>query len=435
MKRFFLFIFIFLTLEFRFSSFVFSLDPVIINKSEKAYPAGFTNDQDYIPADPDQVDTTTHVRTINITNTFSPQTTGTTNPDGSAQYTVQNIDHVDQDIELNKFTNFGLRNIFNHLTSAIKNILASPEERLKAYKNYDLNNPLGTGNFTNRGMPYRDWLCLLSRKIDEVAKFNNNQNATCIDEQVAPNVRFGKAILALNNLPLSVRQKIFLDTKAGNFYYKNCEAATLPTSLPGDIASALSKSQGNSPSDPLTLLQNNAINPMCQGSIASKVQQCDLSADGTENCKPPENISHPLGAGAIASTDVMAHAIPASHTVNNLDFGQTTKNSPIPDRPNPLSWLAAFFEQFWNDVLSDTKTFSRPTKLIYKVDKKLETGLSTDQTANTYMIPNKDARALDSANPSSTDNATLDPGYSSNMARQLWYKYATPCSWQPGCQM
>jgi len=71
------------------------------------------------------------------------------------------------------------------------------------------------------------------------------------------------------------------------------------------------------------------------------------------------------------------------------------------------------------------------------MDKRAKIGLETDQYAMTQFMPNSinQRAAINTTNASSTDNMTLDPGYSDNLTRQLLYKNLTPCSQQPGCQM
>lgn len=427
MKKYFFILFLFL-----FSLPVNALDPVIIQRSNKAYPPGFGEDQNYVPSNPGEVDTTTYTKTFDISQTYDPNCSVTDQASGACTtYTHQTIDNVTEKVGPQYYTNWGINGVYVNLANYLKNLLATPEERMTAFKNYDLNGPLGTGNFTNRGLSYRDWLCTLSRKIDQVYLFMKDGNATCIDEEIGKSgIRFSQVILAVN--------------KNEDIYYKNCESSTVVTGLPNDIVAKFKEfSPGELPENGKQLFQN-GVTPICSSSIASRMVQCDLDSAGGEKCKDPQNISIPRGAAATviggSNKTVKSFMYPAAHEPQSLDFGKTVENTPIADQPNQPWWQAVYkkVDHFWNDILGESKTFAGPTKIQYSLDNRVKTALQGIQDADTYLIPKKDGdrAGLYTVYPSSDKkNANFDPGNSANTANQMLYKSLTPCSWQPGCQM
>lgn len=423
-----------------------ALDPIIINKSEKAYPPSFGSDQDYVPSDPAQVETTTYTKTTNISKSFSPicASTDPDNPESCSTFASQQIKDIDQKISLENFTNWSMINLNASNTLFTKNPFASPEERFAAFKSFDINSPTGSGNYAIRALPLREWQCALSLKIRQVAEFiQGDKNPSCIDETLgnkSSQYRFSKVILAINALKPAERQKAI---GSEYFYYQDCQTTAPPTGLPSniyDIFSANTKGGPNPSTQEAISLYSNQVSVTCTNSIATLVTQCDLDSNNGKKCKDPVKQSGPRYAEAatLKLTQIKKYTIPAKSKITENDYNNTTKSDPIIDQPNLVWWQALYtkIDYFVNGILSENKTFSGPTQVSTAIPKTITSGLDEQEQSNTQFIPAAiyERSNIKTANASTTNesNLSVNPGEKADQSLHLLYSNLTPCSWQGG---
>jgi|GEM_PF-2655154 len=410
-----------------------ALAPVIIERSEFDYPSGFGQDQNYRSNQPNSDPTSEYRKTYSISESFDPECIGSSG--GScASYTHQTINQISQQLQQNSWTNNANRFMAHQWVYPIFQTSLTPEERSTALRNFRVNTQSPAYNSTVRMLDSRSKLCLLSRKIDQVAKFITQSSSYCIDEEVTDNIRFSQAILALNSLDSAYLQK-----KIGfrSIYFPNCEANTVPQKIPGELAEKLSSVGGQRPSDPVEYFFTH-LQPGCKSSVAMSAQPCDLGSDGREDCKPKVEINMPFGAAPNSTADVLSFAIPVRRqTVANQDYSETVPNSATMDRPNPFNWVAKFFSQFYDDILDSRKNFSGNTLVKYFVPKETEKALDINLQHTYNFLPSADVDQLKQDDiPSSEDKTTgigLHPGASNSKAIQYLKNSLIPCRSNPSC--
>jgi hypothetical protein len=400
-----------------------AFEPIIIDKADPVHP-GNDGDQNYLPVDPNTIPLEKITRQPPILQTFDPIRIGTS--DGGTIFAHQTINKVEQEKDIAEFTNLGFRQIFSHLANKFPNPFAPKDEISKTFKSLNPNTPIGASNMARRALPYNVEKCLISRRMIQAANSLQNPKGTTVDIIIATaphQIRISEVAAYLKN-----DDSYFYDPN------QDCTPASLPVGIPSKTRSILNSHNFNfAPDDIYQQLYKYAIEPVEANSYGVIYENCDLDdAGNTSNCDR-QTVAIPLGAAPAGNgSDVMSQIIPAKSQIKQLDHGNTEINSPIPDKPNPLSFLARFFKLFFDGELKDTVTYQGKYQLNYYMPTELKEGLETQQTGMLQLFPQKDIEAnnLNDLTPSSTNGDTIDPGKSNSDINQQAHYQLTPKSWQ-----
>ncbi len=389
--------------------------PIIIDSATLSHPLD-DKDQNYLPSDPEQVDTVKHVKTVTIQETFNPITTGT-DSNGQPIYQSLTVDKIDDTLNLDQYTNNGLNYYNAHMAKRFTNPLADSATIQQEFLSYN------SSNLARRSLPAHLQKCLIGqRMVSAYRTLAGDFTGTTVDSIISksPKMRISQVAFYFRN------QAIFYDPA------KPCPA-TAQDGLPlsAFVPSLPLVSTPHSLSDYQKAYQF-AIEPIDDNSLGMVVEQCDLTNSGQAiNCKK-EIRSLPQGAGpaSVGGQSTIKYLIPASAKIVDRNYDQTVSGTAIPDRPNPISFFAQYFKQFFSGVLTESKTFKGPTQLTHQIDSRLEEGLRIDETASRYLLP---ASANEQIKPASstTNGSTLDPGKANADLRLQLKKWLYPSSWQP----
>jgi len=403
---------LFLT-SFFFSTLpVIAASPIIITDTRHFYPNTTGDDQNYIGTDPREIETIPFERTVGISETFDPIEIGTS--DGGTTFEFQRIDKIKQNLDPNELNTTFYNYNYNYFARVLTNPYKAPTTSFRV------------GNATRRALPASVQKCLISNQIVDITKFISGGNSVCIDREISTldgPVRVGEIIYALA-------------LQGEKLYYKdpNCPPNQIPGPLPDDVFSALA-SRGYSFKLDIAKYRQlyiTGIEPVCANSLSQKITHCDLNDQGEKlNCKV-EIRSQPKGA--VAAQDIYANFRPASSTPKSVDYGKVKPASAVPDKPNPLSWLARFFKLFYEGELDVTKTFSGPHSVVTDVDPRQINALKSNQTTLEFLLPQKVIeKSLDenqNASGTNQNEVTTDPGEINAETTKLLYKNLTPAKWQ-----
>ncbi len=421
------FIFLFLISSFSFLacflwriSSILALDPIIIEDTRHYYPNTNNDDQNYIPSDPNSVETVPVEMIVGISESFDPIIESPGNSSTPPTYQYQNIDRVKQNVgskELN--TGFYRQNFF-HFSQPVNDPLASPDSIKSTFTSYN-----SAHNATRRSLPAATQRCFISQQISDISTFIEGGNSVCIDREINTpkgKIRVGEIILALINNGL------------GTLYYPDskCPPDQEAENFPSKVLSAL---QSRSYSFSLSLSEYQqlylyGIEPICTNSLAQVVTHCDLAGDNSSektNCKN-EIRSEPLAA-ATANENIYRSYLPQSTKNISQDYNKTKKTPAEIDKPNPVSWLAQFFKNFFSGRLSEGKSYDGPHSVTTKIDVRQTTGLEAHETVIKNFIPASQNNFNDSP-ASGTNGITIDAGESNAKLENVFFQLTRPASWK-----
>lgn len=396
---------------------ILALDPVIIEDTRHYYPDTTGDDQNYIPSDPESIETIPIEKIYTISESFSPVLESAPDVDPPL-YQYQEIDQIQQGIysrEIN--TSFYRQNYF-HFTQPILDALASPDIIKSSFTSYD-----SSHNSTRRSLPAATQRCYIGHQISDISIFIDGGNSICIDREIDTSkgkIRVGEIIQALINNGL------------GNLYYPDpkCPPGQKPEEFPSEVISALG-SVGYDFSLSLAEYQQlylYGIEPVCTNSLAQSVVHCDLDVSGNKSNCQTEIRSEPL-AGATANQNIYRSFIPETEQNASRDFSQTEKTAAKIDKPNPIEWTAQYYEDFYSGRLDHDVTFSGPHSITTKVDARQITGLEAHETAIKNFIPSS-LTDFDSFPSSGTNGVTLDPGETNSRLENIFFNLTRPVSWK-----
>lgn len=387
-----------------------ALDPIIITETKHSYPSTSGDDQNYIPSDP--TDNTVFIeKTINFSQSFGPEIESQPK-DASPIYKYQNIDQISknfENIELN--TRFYRQNFFQ-FGNPVSDPLDTENNKSK-FTNFSFSNS------TRRSVSAATQKCLISNQVADIATFIDGGNSLCIDREIKPGLRVSQVISTL--IANGLTKLYYPDSK--------CPADQIPQDFPGNILNAINKSAGSGVSLSFEEAQKYylyGIEMICANSLAQTIVHCDLNENGQKsNCE--ETIrSQPLSAGVGSS--IYVQYLPAKAKIEGKDYSDTVDNPPAIDKPNPISWLARFFKNFYEGRLDEDKTFTGPHSVTTKLDSRQVAGLESNETFFKNQIP-ANLQGPDAA-ASGTNGVTLDPGNNNSQLTRQFFYLTRPAAWQ-----
>lgn len=394
-----------------------ALSPIIIEDTRHYYPNTTGDDQNYIPSDPNSVDTVPIEKSITISESFFPIIES---PPGVVPpiYKYQDINEIQQGIESRELNTSFYRQNYFHFTQPLFNALASPDTIKSSFTSYD-----SSHNSTRRSLPAATQRCYISQQISDISTFIDGGNSVCIDREIDTSkgkIRVGEIVLALINNDL------------GTLYYSDskCPPGQKPEEFPPEVVSAL-KSVGYNFSLSLAEYQQlylYGIEPVCTNSLAQSVTHCDLNAGGQKSNCQTEIRSQPL-SGATANQNIYRSYIPETEKNISRDYSQTQNAPAEVDKPNPISWTAQYFENFYSGRLDHDVTFSGPHSITTKVDARQITGLEAHETAIKNFIPTS-STDFENSPSSGTNGITLDPGETNSKLENIFFNLTRPVSWK-----
>jgi hypothetical protein len=404
--------------------------PIIINQALPSYPTQSGQDQDYLPSDPHTVKTIPHTRTTQINQTFNPIKIGT-DDQGQPIYQFQTIDKIQENIDLSHYTNSGFSSFADHISHRLSDPYAASQRLELAFKSYRINSPLGSSNLARRSLSAASLACLKGQRlISAIRTLNSSQplKGTTVDIELTRIPR----LVRITELAYALRHEPIFSPPG-----QPCNSTVVLAPLGGlDLSLVKQKYASLKLLDSAIYqsLYQNALEPVDDNSLGAIEEQCDLTDAGQAvNCKS-ELRAYPQGSGPAGNGQkVMSYLLSASVQPISKDYGHTANGSPIPDQPNPISFLAQFFKLFFSGELKQSLTYSGPTQLTTYVDARVENGLRTDETALLHLFPQKDidSQGLNSFPGSSTNQGlTLDPAHANARLRQQLNYSLTPQSWQ-----
>lgn len=394
-----------------FSSPTLALDPIIITETKHSYPNTSGDDQNYIPSDPSSVDTVSIEKTINFSESFGPEIES--QPQNAPPvYRYQNIDQISTKFENNEINTPFYRQNFFYFGNPVSNPLDTDKNKSN-FTNFSFSNS------TRRSIPAAIQKCLISNQVSDIATFIGGGNSLCIDREIKPGLRVSQVISTLISNGLT--KLYYPDTK--------CPTDQIPQDFPGNILSAINKSAGSGTSLSFKEAQKYylyGIEMICPNSLAQTIVHCDLDQNGQKsNCQETLR-SQPLGAGV--QKNIYAQYLPAAAKIEEKDYSDTVDNAPAIDKPNPISWLARFFKNFYEGRLDEDKTFTGPHSVTTKVDARQIAGLESNETYLKNQIPSSLQTPDDAA--SGTNGVTLDPGNNNSQLTRQFFYLTRPASWQ-----
>jgi len=405
---------------FSLASSSLAFEPIIIEYTKHEYPNTTGDDQDYIPSDPNSVETVPVEKITGISESFGPvvESPGTSTAPPIYQY--QNIDRVKQNIDNRELNTGFYRQNFFHFSQPINDPLASPDSIKSSFTSYNSNH-----NATRRSLPAATQRCFISQQISDISTFIEGGNSVCLDREIDTpkgKIRVGEIILALINNGL------------GTLYYSDskCPPDQAAEEFPSNVLSAL---QSRNYSFSLSTAEYQqlylyGIEPICTNSLAQAVTHCDLADENSSNktnCKN-EIRSEPLAA-ATANENIYRSYLPQSTKNVSQDYTNTKKTPAEIDKPNPLSWLAQFFKNFFSGRLSESKTYPGIHSITTKIDTRQTTGLQAHETVIKNFIP-ASQNNFDNSPASGTNGITLDPGESNAKLENVFFRLTRPASWK-----
>ena len=393
-----------------FTATSLALEPVIVTDHRHTYPTDSGQDQNYIPSDPNAVDTVSLIKNVQISQSFDPIISGT-DVDGNPVYAHQTIDHVQGNLDSSRLNTEFYRQNYDYFARPVFDPYAA------ATTSYL------TSNSSRHSLPASVQKCLISNQIVDISTFIAGGNSICIDREIrTPTgpIRVGEIISALIN--------------AGNrLYYpdSNCPPNQTPKSFPTAVNRAIAsiKFTYHLSTDQYRQIYLTGIEPVCTNSLAQSVEHCDQNDQGQKsNCKT-EIRNLPLAA--VPAQDIYKNYRPSSVEAVSRNYNQTENSPSATDRPNPISWLARFFNLFFDGKLKETKTFSGPYVITTKVDSRQVKGLESFETTSLNLLPNQTIKTknLKDLPPSGTNEVTTDPGLANSKLTDTLYQNLTPASW------
>ncbi|OGL52313.1 hypothetical protein A3K55_01555 [Candidatus Shapirobacteria bacterium RBG_13_44_7] len=405
--------------------------PVIINRAEISVPWD-DNDQDYLPSDPTIVNTTEHIKTYGLEESFNPIVIGR-DENSRPIFGEQTIDQVNGDINLEGYSNTAFELFNYHVSNRLPNPYATVESINRAHLSYRLNSPLGATNLARRSIPAAIQKCFIGQRlVSAVTTLGGLFTVTTVDTIVTKSPR----TVRLSELAYFFRNEPMFSTP-GTKCTSTTPLSPLSAVVSSSSLSALNQkysSSGLLDSDTYDKLITYGIELVDDNSLGMHVTQCDLNDAGVAVSCKEEDRSIPRGSGpAGTGQDVMSYILPASAKIIKPNYDNTSTGEPSIDRPNPISFLASFFKLFClSCILEQTTTYSGPTQITFDIDNRLTKGLSVDSTANIHLQPQKviESRGLLNLSGSSTNGRTLDPGYLDQKSRESLKNLLYPRSWQ-----
>jgi hypothetical protein len=404
---------LFLTFVICFLTFslpAFALTPIDVGDTRHYYPTDSGQDQNYIPSDPNLIETIPLIKSAQIQQTFNPILSGT-DADGNPVYQHQTINNIRQNIDTRELNTDFLRQDHDYF----------------ARPNFDPYTPESTtyffSNSTRHSLPASVQKCLLSNQIVDISTFILGGNSVCIDREITtPDgpIRVGEIISALIN--------------AGDLLYypdPKCPPNQTATQFPATVTDALATINYTYQLtvDQYRQLYLTGIEPVCANSLAQKIEHCDLNDKGEKlNCNFDIR-SQPLGA--VPAQDIYQNYRPVSAIGVSRDYNQTQNNPPAVDKPNPLSWLARYWKMFWDAVLAAAQTFSGPHIITTYVDSRQINTLKSFESSGLLLLPEKTIKTknLRTQPSSGTNDITIDPGNANSVLTNTLYQNLTPVSW------
>lgn len=394
-----------------FSSPILALDPIIITETKHSYPSTSGDDQNYIPSDPKAIDTVSIEKTINFSQSFGPEIES--QPQNAPPiYRYQNINQISKNFENNEINTSFYRQNFFHFGNPSSDPLDTDKNKSN-FTNFSFSNS------TRRSVSAATQKCLISNQVADIATFMSGGNSLCIDREIKPGLRVSQVISTL--IANGLTRLYYPDPK--------CPPHQIPQDFPGNILNAINKSAGSGISLSFEAAQKYylyGIEMICPNSLAQTIVHCDLDQNGQKsNCQ--ETIrSQPLGAGL--QKNIYVQYLPANAKIEEKDYSDTVDNAPAIDKPNPISWLARFFKNFYEGRLDEDKTFTGPHSVTTELDSRQVAGLESNETFFKNQIPASLQGPDDAA--SGTNGVTLDPGNNNSQLTRQFFDLTRPAAWQ-----
>ena len=410
---------------FLISCFIFfyspslALEPIIVKNTWHYPPNTSGDDQNYIPSDPNSVETVPIEIITGISESFDPivESPGTSSTPPTYQY--RDITQIEQGVDSQELNTGFYRQNFFHFSQPVNDPLASPDSIKSTFTSYN-----SAHNATRRSLPAATQRCFISQQIAQISTHIDGGNSICIDREIDTpkgKIRVGEIILALINNGL------------GNLYYSDskCPPDQAAEEFPSNFLSAL---QSRNYSFSLSTAEYQqlylyGIEPVCTNSLAQAVTHCNLTEAGEKRECKDEIRSEPLAA-ATANENIYRSYLPESTKNISQDYKNTKKTPSEIDKPNPLSWIARFFGKLFSGILKDPLSISgKPHSITTKIDTRQTTGLQAHETVIKNFIPASQNNFNDSP-ASGTNGVTLDPGESNAKLENVFFSLTRPASWQ-----
>lgn len=399
---------------------VLALDPIIIEDTRHYYPNTSNDDQNYIPSDPNSVETISIEKSINISQSFNPIVESQIG-DSPPVYQHQDINDIQEKIDSQELnTNFYRQNYF-HFSQPLINPLAESDLIKSTFTSYN-----SAHNATRRSLPASVQRCYISQQISDISTFIDGGNSVCIDREIDTSrgkIRIGEIISAL------------IKNGLGELYYSDplCPPQQLAKEFPSKVLSALKSKYPDSYTYSLSLAEYQqlylyGIEPICTNSLAQSVSHCNLDSNGNKRDCQETIRSQPLAA-ATANDNLYRNYLPQSSKNLSKDYANTEMTPAEVDRPNAIGWLAQFFKNFFSGRLNENKSFSGPHSVTTKIDVRQSEGLEAHETAIKNFIPDSSNNFDDTA-ASGTNGVTLDPGESNAELEDVFFNLTRPASWK-----
>lgn len=388
--------------------------PVIIDFAEVKHP-NTTQDQNFLSSDPAVINTVKHPKTITLRETHDPTIVGYDDQENPI-YEPKIVNNISGNLNFKEFTNNGLKYINGHLAKRYTDPLGDTNTEFLSYS---------SSNATRRSLPAHLQKCLIGqRMVSAIRTLNGDFSDTGVDVIICPaskcdhQVRISEVAFFFRHQPYFYDPTITCPATATDGQPLSSFVSFIPIiNTPLDLES-------------YQKLYQYGIEPVEDNSLGSLVEHCDLNADGQiVKCETFVS-SAPRAAGPASRGGHLASLIytPSSAKTISRDYSQSSKGTPIADKPNPITALATFFKQFF--ITEPNQQISGPHKITYSIDSRLEEGLNYNETANRHLLPASVVKTLKSS-PSSTNGVTLDPGKAAGDTIEELTRWLHPASEQP----
>ncbi len=405
---------------FFLSTSAFALDPVIVEDTRHYYPNTSGDDQNYIPSDPNSINTISIEKSINISQSFNPLVESQIG-DSPPVYQHRDINDIQQKIDSQELnTNFYRQNYF-HFSQPLVNPLAESDLIKSTFTSYN-----SAHNATRRSLPASVQRCYISQQISDISTFIGGGNSICIDREINTSrgkIRIGEIISAL------------IKNGLGDLYYPDplCPPEQFAEKFPSEILSTFKSKYPDNYTYSLSLSEYQqlylyGIEPICTNSLAQSVSHCNLDSNGNKRDCQETIRSQPLAA-ATANDNLYRNYLPQSSKNLSKDYANTEMTPAEVDKPNSIGWLAQFFKNFFSGRLNENKSFSGPHSVTTKIDVRQSEGLGAHETAIKNFIP-ESSNNFDDTPASGTNGVTLDPGESNSELENVFFNLTRPVSWQ-----
>lgn len=453
MKRFLFYFLLISNFLFQFST-VQAINPIVIKKADFGAPPSntkLTDDSIYFPNDVSLKCSGTYT----ISQTFQPKETTTIDPDTGEKtttyepYTVDKIEGNPPIFSKGFWTNPAALNFFVHIGNPIKTFFEDRTASKRAFTSYDPGSVYGSYGSATKGMSERVLKCLRGQRLVNAVRLANGEGGTVSNEQVAwdnggqydpvtdSTQNTGKKV-QLDDIALSLAPNPYLsltetspDGKCVNgtdinylFFDPAADCFTnvpelFPTPGPlSQFAPTSSNSFDPIPAGDACALYK-TISPYGFGPSRRIVKTCSDDHGVEFDCET-KNTNMPRGEGFSTSPYLATLIKQQKVEVIPEDLCKTYEKVTIKDKPNPVSFSIKAAIEAFGEVIDTAKTFIWPLTYTYTLAGEQTAGTSTDNTAFSSLISEKNKKDTCITEPdkpsSSTDDKSFDVG--NNCIRQ-----------------